>query len=146
MTDNLGNLNEADARTIIDGAKTSCSLNNCYNCNRAKGFLEGLAQGRSEREWMCDKCSTVYSGPPQKGASCVVCPKCGGDTAPKETILIWRLKAELTAERERGRALVKALQYAADGSSHCCEDCPCGYWQIEAEQALAAYQEGEKKP
>ena len=32
------------------------------------------------REWLCEKCNTVFPGPPQPGASCLICPKCGGTT------------------------------------------------------------------
>ena len=46
------------------------------------------------------------------------------------------------------RVLIKMIETAADGSSHCCEDCPCGYWQIEAQEALNKYRAaiGEGKP
>lgn len=59
------------------------------------------------REWMCEKCRTVFPGPPQPGTRCVVCPKCGGNTMPKATLLIknqFRLQKperELAAAKER---------------------------------------------
>ena len=55
------------------------------------------------REWMCEACNTVYPGPPQQGFSCVVCPKCGGSTAPRTTIA--RRKAE--AERDALKAFAE---------------------------------------
>lgn len=51
------------------------------------------------QEWLCDKCNTVYPGPPQPGFACVQCPKCKGATAPRQTIERRR------AERERDEAL-----------------------------------------
>lgn len=51
------------------------------------------------REWLCDKCNTVYPGPPQKGFWCVQCPKCGGPTGPKYLIVNKHLRAELGAKQ-----------------------------------------------
>ena len=36
------------------------------------------------KEWACEKCRTVYPGPPQKGFMCVICPDCNGNTMPHE--------------------------------------------------------------
>lgn len=38
------------------------------------------------KEWLCLKCNTVYQGPPQEGIWCVMCPKCGGETGPRDSI------------------------------------------------------------
>ena len=51
------------------------------------------------REWLCEKCNTVFPGPPQPGASCLICPKCGGTTTPRP------LAEKRIAERERDEAL-----------------------------------------
>lgn len=55
------------------------------------------------KEWLCVNCNTVYSGPPQKGFSCVMCPKCSGDCGPRTWMQLW-------AERARSKALVEALE------------------------------------
>ena len=51
------------------------------------------------KEWLCVSCNYVYPGPPQQGAGCVVCPKCGGKTMPKHMARI----AELETEKENFR-------------------------------------------
>lgn len=51
------------------------------------------------REWICESCNTVYPGPPQKGFSCVICPKCGGITSPRMTAENASLKAEVEVLR-----------------------------------------------
>lgn len=47
------------------------------------------------RQWMCDHCDVVYPGPPADGVWCVVCSRCGGDTAPRTVVERWRLQREL---------------------------------------------------
>lgn len=91
-------------RNSIDGRRG-------YGDGLAEGYIEGyeareaeIADLRAEvYEWLCDKCRTVYPGPPQKGFACVQCPKCGGNTGPRNWI-------ELRSERERVKALVEALR------------------------------------
>jgi len=55
-----------------------------------------VAELRAEvKEWLCEKCNFVYPGPPQAGWRCVICPKCGGSTAPRLTVESSRLQARL---------------------------------------------------
>src|SRR5690606_24494787 len=61
---------------------------------------------REVREWMCDRCNTVYPDPPQPGIWCVQCPWCGGDTAPRGVIERRQLEQEIERlRRERDAAL-----------------------------------------
>lgn len=41
---------------------------------------------REVKEWMCEACNFVYPGPPQEGLACVLCPRCGGHTSPRERV------------------------------------------------------------
>ena len=43
--------------------------------------------------------------------------------------------------------LVEALEYLADFSPHCCEDCPCDEFRRKAEEALFTYRKeiGERE-
>jgi len=69
------------------------------------------------RDWACDTCNIVYPGPPQKGFSCVVCPQCGGNTAPKSTVELLRVKKELSvalAEIEGLKALLDGTRISMD--------------------------------
>lgn len=68
------------------------------------------------REWLCDSCNTVYPGPPQKGFMCVQCPKCSGDTAPKEVVLRRRAERKcevLESALAEKETLIKSLQETA---------------------------------
>lgn len=59
------------------------------------------AELRAEvREWLCTKCNMVYPGPPQEGIMCVLCPKCGGTTAPRLTVELARLRPIVEAVAE----------------------------------------------
>lgn len=71
------------------------------------------------REWLCENCNTVYPGPPQPGFRCVICPRCGGATGPKEAVLLRRetLRAE-KAEAE----LAYTLKVMRDGGCRDCDD------------------------
>jgi hypothetical protein len=67
-----------------------------------------VEQLRAEvREWICAQCRIVYPGPPQKGACCVVCPRCGGDTMPRN-------RAELAAAQTEIKQLHEAIDNAVD--------------------------------
>jgi hypothetical protein len=58
-----------------------------------------VAELRAEvRDWLCEKCRTVYPGPPQPGVWCVVCPKCDGATAPLQTVLLREARAALSGK------------------------------------------------
>jgi hypothetical protein len=52
------------------------------------------------REWLCERCNTVYPGPPQKGLKCVICPKCGGMTGPLQWVEQRKIEAELQQARK----------------------------------------------
>jgi hypothetical protein len=68
---------------------------------RLRADAEEVARLRAEvREWICGKCRAVYPGPPQPGCSCVVCPACGGDTMPRASYEIARLRAMVDEGRE----------------------------------------------
>ena len=82
---------------------------------------ERIAELRREvREWMCDGCNTVYPGPPQPGIWCVQCPRCGGDTAPRDTIERRRLEREVERLRRKLEVLAAALNHVFT-----CENCEC---------------------
>lgn len=55
------------------------------------------------REWLCADCDTIYPGPPQEGVHCVVCPKCGGDTMPRNVATIRDLRAALAGRDDAKR-------------------------------------------
>jgi hypothetical protein len=62
------------------------------------------------REWLCENCNTVYPGPPGKGvASSILCPKCGGITAPRLTIENRRLKEKNERLMEQIKAMLGAM-------------------------------------
>jgi len=47
-------------------------------------IIQELFELRAEvKEWLCEKCNTVFPGPPQPGFQCVVCPQCKGRTGPR---------------------------------------------------------------
>jgi hypothetical protein len=70
--------------------------------SKLKGLEDGNAALRAEvEEWLCSSCNTVYPGPPAKGFSCVVCPKCGGNTGPKLSVENAALRAESAMFKER---------------------------------------------
>ena len=70
----------------------------CDLCAREKAERERDEVLALVREWLCEKCNTVFPGPPQPGASCLICPKCGGTTTPRP------LAEKRIAERERDEA------------------------------------------
>lgn len=73
----------------MDAASTIKRLQRELECLRAE-----------VKEWACDACNTVYPGPPQKGTACVVCPDCGGRTAPRSTIDLIRTRRQLDEARK----------------------------------------------
>ena len=50
------------------------------------------------KEWVCHSCNTIFPGPPARGTSCLICPKCGGSTVPRSSAAE---VAVLRAENER---------------------------------------------
>lgn len=68
-------------------------------------------------EWLCQDCNTVYPGPPQKGFMCVICPSCGGNTAPRTTVEITRLK-ERIKELELYKADAIRYRLLRNGGNH----------------------------
>ena len=64
------------------------------------------------REWLCDSCNTIYPGPPQKGVWCVVCPKCGGDTAPTKTIELRKARTRIAELEAENNNLIVKVQFA----------------------------------
>jgi len=66
-------------------------------CTERDRLQAEVARLTSEvKEWLCDTCNTVYPGPPQKGVWCVVCPSCGGNTAPTKTIELRKANARIS--------------------------------------------------
>lgn len=47
------------------------------------------------KEWMCEACNYVYPGSPQPGFHCVICPRCEGRTAPRQTIELRKANAQV---------------------------------------------------
>lgn len=69
--------------------------------------LEVAELRREVREWLCEKCSMVYPGPPQPGFACVQCPSCHGITLPRWSSELRRAGAQLRqldSELERLRS------------------------------------------
>lgn len=62
------------------------------------------------REWMCDHCNVVYPGPPADGVRCVVCSRCGGDTAPRTVVERRRLQRELDRSSAENARLISDIQ------------------------------------
>lgn len=63
------------------------------------------------KEWLCDKCNTVYPKPAYFGFNSVVCPKCQTATLlPKQSQEIRKLTAELNTARERIKELEEWLR------------------------------------
>lgn len=85
------------------------------------------------REWLCDKCNTVYPGPPQKGFACVQCPQCGGNTGPRNVMELRTAEARCR-ELEREHAEITKMHAAV-----------CEQPKIERADALAAAVEAEAK-
>ena len=53
------------------------------------------------KDWACEKCRTVYPGPPQKSFMCVICPSCNGNTMPHELLKHREELAAAKAEAEK---------------------------------------------
>ena len=79
---------------------------------------------REVREWICSRCMYVYSGPPQPGFKCVVCPRCEGSTdangrptegttMPRSRYELDRMRAEERSANERAAQLaIERYQWA----------------------------------
>ena len=60
--------------------------------------FHAIRQLRNEvKEWLCADCNFVYPGPPQTGFGCVICPRCQGRTAPRQTVEIRKLEDRIAA-------------------------------------------------
>ena len=80
------------------------------------------------KEWACEKCRTVYPGPPQKGFMCVICPSCNGNTMPHELL---KHREELAAAKAEANSLKEALEKYGEHDVGCAllgthEPCSCG--------------------
>ena len=64
------------------------------------------------KEWACEKCRTVYPGPPQKGTMCVICPSCKGNTMPHELL---KHREELAAAKAEANQLKNKLEFNEKG-------------------------------
>ena len=76
------------------------------------GVLERDAQELAglralEEEWLCDKCNTVFPGPPTAGFDCALCTSCGGPTMPRTLLENKRLEKELAGLRESHESIKK---------------------------------------
>ena len=104
--DSKGNSEEKCVRCgwVMGRAPLNCNNDNTPHIFPSQLLVrEQLARVLSEvREWVCDWCNHVYPGPPQPGVMCVVCPRCGGNTMPKN--VHERLRAE--AERDAYNAQI----------------------------------------
>ena len=65
------------------------------------------------REWLCETCRFVYPGPPMPGLRCVVCPQCSGPTAPRHTVEMRELRAELKGQRCDGSGELTVMGWNA---------------------------------
>ncbi len=85
---------------------------------QSRGYLERVEQENSliaeVKEWLCDKCNYVYQGPPSLGFNCVVCKRCGGDTGPKNSVIIRRLKKAIEAADRMAENINGMWQYGTD--------------------------------
>ena len=63
--------------------------------------IDALYEKATNGEWLCEKCNTVYPGPPQAGLMCVMCPKCRGTTLPRT--IAERRQAEQRAEQAEAK-------------------------------------------
>lgn len=92
-------------------------------CSRKRGYEEyevELVQLRAlVKEWLCETCHTVYPGPPQPGFACVICPKCGGDTGPRERMAYRKELAKARADLERAKGLIRELRDASGHTIQC---------------------------
>lgn len=70
------------------------------------------------REWLCDDCNTVYSGPPATGVWCAMCPKCGGATGPKNSIELRRANRRIAELYAALGDKNDALDAALDARDH----------------------------
>ena len=106
----------AELLALADGcwvSNTPLSNELLSAAERAITLEAELAEARAEverltrevREWQCDRCNWVYPGPPQKGVSCVICPRCGGNTAPAPVIE----RRRVCADRDRLREALDAV-------------------------------------
>lgn len=66
------------------------------------------------KEWACEKCRTVYPGPPQKGFMCVICPACKGNTMPHELL---NHREELAAAKAEAAAMENNWMCAEEKAS-----------------------------
>ena len=77
------------------------------DCREAADEIEQLRA--AVEEWLCEKCNTVYPGPPQPGFACIQCPKCKGTTAPRQTIELRQMTTQrdhwLEVAREKGEEI-----------------------------------------
>ncbi|MHB8391898.1 MAG: hypothetical protein ACYDBH_20355 [Acidobacteriaceae bacterium] len=101
---------------------------------RTKRAEAELAALRAEiREWACADCNYVYPGPPQKGFACVMCPRCGGTTAPKGTVLLRRAEAEIARLKSEVAARdALLLEVSLSGIVH--NDYRLGYLEVQIDR------------
>lgn len=66
------------------------------------------------KEWACEKCRTVYPGPPQKGFMCVICPSCNSNTMPHELL---KHREELAAAKAEAAAMENNWMCAEEKAS-----------------------------
>ena len=95
---------------------------------------------REVREWLCEGCRTIYPGPPRKGFSCIICPKCGGLTGPRMTAEMRALEVDNARLREALREAVAVQGIDAQHVPECGSfygGRPCDCWVPEARAALA---------
>lgn len=64
------------------------------------------------REWLCDECNTVYPGPPLSGLACVICTKCHGDTAPRQSMELRRARQRIAELEAKERGYLGAIEIA----------------------------------
>ena len=98
----------------LENLQTQISGTTYYvNAEEVSELKAEVARLTSEvREWLCDSCNTIYPGPPQKGVWCVVCPKCGGDTAPTKTIELRKARTRIAELEAENNNLIVKVQFA----------------------------------
>jgi hypothetical protein len=96
------------ARLVVRGSDIMMGPDRDPLCAEAADEIERLIH--DVREWCCEKCNTVYPGPPQLGLLCVICPKCSGNTMPYPTWERRKIQQECAQFRSKNESLEMEIE------------------------------------